>query len=237
MADTARDIITESLLDLGVLAEGETPTAIQAAGALKKLNAMLDTWGLDGLMVYGQTRNSLPLVSGKTSYTIGTGGDLNIPRPNNITYVTAYDTTQPASNRVEYGIEILNNKDWAEVPYKSLPGSFPVYGVFPDWQYPFINLFVTPVPNSSQYALYIYTPGILGNLTIDQVIVFPAGYRDAIVSNLSIRLAPSYQAQVAEATALLAKQSMRLLANKNLQINDLKLPYNLYYDIRTDTYR
>ena len=238
MTDTARDIITEALLDLGVLAEGETPTSIQANGALKKLNALLDSWSLDNLMIYGTTANQMPLIANKTFYTIGTGGDLNIPRPNNIISASVYDNTQSIENRIEYTIPIYNDLEWAELNQKGLQGAFPAYAVYFNFEYPFIKAFVSPVPDNSQYTMIIYTSGILSNIDLDTVLSLPSGYRRALVSSLSIELSPSYGVEVSPATVAIAESSLKLIMNKNLRVNELISPFGgNVYDWRTDRYR
>lgn len=237
MTDTTRDIITESLLDLGVLAEGETPTDIQASGALKKLNALLDSWSLDNLMVYGMKTSTLPMVANKQTYTIGTGGDLNINRPNNFISCTVVDTSLPIASRIEYGIPIYNDSEWADVQFKGLSASFPAYGINFNYEYPLIKANVWPVPNSSQYSINFYSSGILSNLAINDTLSLPSGYRRAIVSNLSMELAPSYGVQISAEIARIATASLSLLKDKNLQINELKSGMGTRYNIYTDTYR
>jgi hypothetical protein len=238
MTDTARDIISEALLDLGVLAEGEQPTAIQAAGALKKLNGMLELWSLDNLLIYGMTRNQLSLVGGQGTYTIGTGGNLNIPRPNQILSAYVYDTTLPLTQRADYPLRIYNNQEWADQTFKDWQANFPIFGIYFDDKYPLITAYVNQVPTSSQYAIAIYTSDILSNLTIDQVLSFPAGYRTLIVSNLAIELSGSYQVEVPQSVQLAATKSMRLIGNKNVQINELRTPYDsFYYDMNSNQFR
>src|SRR3990172_1040655 len=46
---TNTEIITDSLRLLGVLAEGATPTAEQAADCLRMLNQLLATWEIDNI--------------------------------------------------------------------------------------------------------------------------------------------------------------------------------------------
>ena len=236
MPDTARDIITESLLDLGILAEGETPTAIQANGALKKLNAMLDSWSLDNLLIYGMTTSTLPMVANKQVYTIGVGGDLNIPRPNNIISCSIIDTSLPLANRVEYNIPMYSNQEWAEVYLKGLTAAFPAFAVYFDYDFPFIQANMWPVPDSSQYSLIVYQSGILSNFNLDDNVSLPSGYRRALVSNLSIELSPSYGAEVSQVTAKIAMSSLKLLMSKNLQVNELK-SNDMRYNIYTDSYK
>ena len=238
MADTARDIITEALVDLTVLDAGEPLAAIDAAFGLKKLNGMLDLMGLDNQLVYGMTRNILPTTVNKTVYTIGTGGDLDIPRPNEILSAYVYDTTQPATNRADYPLQIYNDQEWASQTFKTWTGYFPAFGIYFDYQYPFINAYLNPTPTTTQYAIAIYTKGMLGNLALDQEMAFPPGYRTLIVSHLAIELSGSYTVEVPASVQLAATKSQNLISSKNLQINELNTyGAGWYYDIRSNRYR
>ena len=73
MADTALTLITDTLLDMGVLANQAQPTAFQTQQALRKLNNLLESWSIEGLLVFGVTGNVLPLVAGKQVYSLGPG--------------------------------------------------------------------------------------------------------------------------------------------------------------------
>lgn len=48
---TNTEIITDALRLLKVLAEGETPSAEQASDALRRMNQMLATWEVDGVVL------------------------------------------------------------------------------------------------------------------------------------------------------------------------------------------
>lgn len=236
MADTVRDIITEALIDLGVLAEDETPSAIQAAGALKKFNGMLELMGLDAQLIYGMDRNVLPLVANQSFYTIGTGGNLNIPRPNEINYVTIIDTSLPSAQQAEYPVFMYNDQQWAEEQVKGITAQWPAYGIYFDWQYPFIKAYTNPIANTSQYAMVIYTKGMFAQMTLDQVLAYPQGYRTYLVSELAIILSGSYQVEVPASVVRDNEKSQSLISVKNLQINELKTRgySGGYYNIKTN---
>jgi len=238
MADTARDIITEALIDLTVLDAGEPLAAVDAAFGLKKLNGMLDLMGLDNQLVYGMTRNILTTTVDKTVYTIGTGGDLDIPRPNEILSAYYFDTTTDLANRADYPLQIYNDQEWASQTFKTWTGTFPAFGIYFDYQFPFINAYLNPTPLSNQYSIALYTKGMLGNLALDDIMMFPPGYRTLIVSNLAIELSGSYQVAVPASVQLAATKSQNLISSKNLQVNEL-LTYGsgYYYDMRSNRWR
>lgn len=81
MSTSAYDIITASFADCGTTAIGENLEAAMAQDGLNKLNRMVSGW----LTQYGTVRaiNRLvfPLVANQQTYTIGLGGDFNVPRP------------------------------------------------------------------------------------------------------------------------------------------------------------
>ena len=52
---TARDYITSSLKEIGVLGEQETPTAAQSADGLEALNDLIDQWAAIRLQIYSIT--------------------------------------------------------------------------------------------------------------------------------------------------------------------------------------
>lgn len=239
MADTALTIITDALLDIGVLSDEATPTASEAAGALRKLNNMIDAWNIENLMVYGSTQHILPLVADKGIYTIGVGGDLNIARPNNITSAYVRDTSQPASNQLDWPLTIYNNQDWADVAFKGLTSSWPNWGVWFDQTFPLIKAYLNPIPNSSQYSLVFWDSGILGNLLLNDLITLAPGYKRALTANLCIELAPSYGVQVSETIARVAMESKADIKIKNFQLNTLSVDPLLAggsFNIRTGWY-
>ena len=61
---TLRDDFTAALMELGVLAEGEVPTAAQAADALRAVNRMLGQWQAESLVFYINQRTTFPIVPG-----------------------------------------------------------------------------------------------------------------------------------------------------------------------------
>lgn len=240
MADTALTLITDALLDLGVLADEETPSASQAQGGLRKLNNLLDSWNIENLMVYGAQSYTIPLVSGQASYTIGTGGNLNIPRPTSIQSAYVRDLTLPVAQRLDYPLYMYTNQEWSDVAFKGQTASWPNWGVWFDDSYPLINAYVNPVPNTSQYGLVIWIAGDLANLDLNDVISLAPGYKRAIVANLAIEMAPSYQVEPSAAIVEIARQSKSLIKSKNFQLNELQIDPRLtgaVFDYRTGYYK
>src|SRR5882672_10811936 len=85
MSVTALDIITATFQNLNVFQQGATVPAPQANDGFKRLNRMISMWATQSTTVPFIERDEFTLVSGKggpsNPYTIGIGGDFNIPRP------------------------------------------------------------------------------------------------------------------------------------------------------------
>lgn len=240
MVETALDLITGALLDLGVLAEGETPTAAQAVSALRKLNNMVDAWNIESLMIFGTTENIFPLVSNDGIYTLGTGGNFNIPRPTKILNCYVQDASLPASQKYDFPLYIYNNKEYADVRLKGLTTNLP-QGIYFDWDFPLINVFLYPVPSTAQYSLIIWTFGLINNFSLTTQVSLPPGYKRALESNLTIELAPSYEREPSQVTVSIAQSSKADLKTNNFELSALQIPDQLtsraYFNwISGDTY-
>ena len=68
---TTDEIITEALELLGVLGEGEDPTADQIKSSQRTLNMMAKTWQAEGLNLFAVERSTLSIVDGQESYDLG----------------------------------------------------------------------------------------------------------------------------------------------------------------------
>jgi len=71
---TALDIITDALRRIGVLAEGEVPSAAQAADALSDLNGLIDQHAAERLMIYTTTRTPFDITANEPEYQFGLTG-------------------------------------------------------------------------------------------------------------------------------------------------------------------
>ena len=74
---TTNDIITEALELLGVLGEGETPTADQLSSSQRTLNMMTKTWQAEGLNLFAVQRNYLFLTKGQAEYNLSASSSSN----------------------------------------------------------------------------------------------------------------------------------------------------------------
>lgn len=236
MAYTTLNLITDVLLDMGVIADQETPTASQSVGALTKLNDLIESWNLDPQKLYGAIQHILPFVANKATYTIGLGGDLNIDRPNSICAAYIRNTSAAASQQQDIPVTMLTDQQWADIPVKGMTGTFP-YAVWFNMTYPQITAYVTPIPTGSNYSLVFWDGLDNATLALNTVLNLPAGYKRALKYGLFLELAAGYQIQVPDSIAILAVSSKLSIDRQNLAINTLQTSSNARYNILTNTTR
>ena len=81
MSVTALTLCTDAMMDLGIIGQGETPSAADIQLVLRRLNSMVNSWAIQSLTVPAVQRQVFPLIANKQTYTIGPGGDFDLPRP------------------------------------------------------------------------------------------------------------------------------------------------------------
>ena len=78
---TGQTLLTTCFQDIGAYAAGETLTASDAQDGLRRLNNLISGWRTQYGTVTAIERWVFPLTANQQTYTIGNGGDFNVPRP------------------------------------------------------------------------------------------------------------------------------------------------------------
>lgn len=81
MPTSALTILTAAFQDIGAIQQGETLDAATGADGLRRLNNMVSGWRTQYGTVTAIERQIFPLTENQQTYTIGVGGDFNVPRP------------------------------------------------------------------------------------------------------------------------------------------------------------
>lgn len=221
---TANDLIASSLRLIGVLASGETPSASEANDGLTILNQMLDAWNTERLAIFTVQRQVVVPAVLKQAYTVGSGGDFNIPRPSRIERVGVISLTN-AAQPLELPLEMLTDVGWEAIPVKNISSSLPLK-VWNDLGFPLMTLSFWPIPNVQvNFALYTWTALTeFPDLVTDET--FPPGYLKALRYNLAVDLAPEFGCP--DVPAVVAAQA----AASKAAIKALNIPL---LDLRCDT--
>ena len=187
---TAREIITPAMRHLGVVAQGEVPTAEEAQDALSMLNNLLDLWSLENMLIVADTITTVTLLAGKQTYTIGEGAEIDVVWPIQIEQAQLrIITTLP---NLELPLRILNETEYGLTRIKDLRSTYP-QAIFQHTTYPTGTLFLWPVPDE-QNEMVLWHKGLVAAFTSLSTpdVSLPRGYRLALEYNLAEHLAPQY---------------------------------------------
>jgi len=209
---TANDVITRALRLLGVNDPTEAPTAEDGALGLSVLNEWIDALGVERQSVYVLTRTAHTLTASTASYSIGTGGAINIVRPVWIDHAGLILDTS-AATPTEIPIRVLQDDERSTIVQKTLTSSL-TKAIWYDhaWSAGLGLIYVYPIPTVGTTQLVLYTPTALTEFADQSTdYTFPPAYRRAIVWNLANELAPYYPA--ASPDARLGRVAAETLAN------------------------
>ncbi|HEY6022163.1 MAG TPA: hypothetical protein VIY48_20545 [Candidatus Paceibacterota bacterium] len=218
---TALEVIKSGLRLLNVIQSGEDPQAEEANDSLVILNQMLDTWNGDGLTIFTTQITDFLLTSLKQTYTLGEGGDFNMPRPAELDRCSILILSNP-QQPIEYNLPIYTTQDWqSRVPVKTVQGNLPVL-CYDDGAFPLRN--ITFWPNASdniKWRLYSWQPLTqFGDL--NGIAAFPPGYLEAIKYNLAVRLAPEFSTSVSAEVLALATSTLGQIKASNADDTQLR---------------
>lgn len=198
MATTARKIIARALTKIGVLSEGETPTASQAADALDDLNDLLASWSTSPLLIPAVTQEDFS-VSSATEYTNPAMRFLN-------------STVRDGST--DYPVAALSREDWLAIPDKLSTGRPEAFWV--DSGDP-AAVWLWPVPDKT-YQMSLQREDALQEFpTLDDEFALPNEYRRAFVYNLAVELAPDYGRTVPVEVAARAQEALERIQKYNAE--------------------
>jgi hypothetical protein len=188
MLITAQQVIDQALSLIGVKSTGSVITAEEYQDCLLTMNLMVDRWNLSDLLVYSTNPHTFAFVPNQQTYTLGTGGDFDMPRPSRIDRVSIQI---PGSNN--YNVELPIDADfdlesWQNLVVKQTPSQFPLC-MWNNTGYPFMELNFWPIPQGP-CSVVLYTWDLMPQIVnlVDQI-ELPTGYSDAIIYNLAVRLA------------------------------------------------
>ena len=212
---TASSIILRGLQLLGDKTVGDTLTTTEQTTYLAVLNSMLDSWRLDKLLVYRILENSFTLVIGSRSYTIGSGGNFNIERPDRLEdscFIMLQNAQYPVRVVDETTLTAQQTQGQAQMPRM----------VYLDPAAPLANIFFDYTPDQA-YEFHLKTWSSLQQFTaISDVLTLPSGYQRALESNFAMEVAPGFVSASPE-LAKIAKESKTKIMQQNTRTTYLTL--------------
>ena len=220
---SAGDIINGSLRLLGVLAEGETPSAATSQDALTALNQMIDSWNTERLAVFSTQDQIFTWPPGVISRTLGPSGTFSGIRP-----IALDDSTffrDPASG-ISYGIKIINQQQYNGIAVKTVTSSFPQV-MWVNMTYPDIEMYVYPVPLRTIEFHFVSIEELTQPVNLATTLAFPPGYLRCFRYNLACEMAPEFGVEPTPQVQRIAMTSKRNLKRVNNPGDVMALPYSI----------
>lgn len=232
---TALDLIKSSLRLVGVLASGEEPSSEESADALLILNDLIDSLSTERLTVFEISRDSHTLTASTNPHTIGSsGGNITAARPIRIEEAGIIE----AGQTVEYPLEIVGPRQWAEVADKSIASEIPSK-LWYEPEFPLGKIHLYPVPSAAQ-TLVLYTWKALSSLAaLATELSLPPGYARMLRYNLAVDLAPEYGRTVKPEVSAIARESKVAIQIVNVTPEEMRCDPGVTsrgsgYDVRAD---
>lgn len=227
------------LRNSGVYGTGQNMTAVDGENMREICNMLIQQWQVRRWLVYHLVETTVTC-DGSEFYTIGTGGDFNIPRPDQIDFAFARQVTQAAPNQPDFPLRIIHSyEEYSQITLKGLNAG-PSWSVFYDSGYPLGKLYPWPLMND-QYELHIGTKARLdqagaGSESID----LPPEYHYALYYSLQAEARSAYRLKPDPYILGKAKAALGTLRAANTQIGVLRLPQAVVgrgaYNIANDSW-
>jgi hypothetical protein len=222
MATTAGDQINRALRLLGILAEGETPSAATSQDALLAMNQMIDSWNTERLSVFATQDQVFSWPAGEVRRTLGPTGDFVGNRP-----VLFDDSTYyRAPSGVSYGIKFINQDQYNGIAVKTATSTFPQV-IFVNETFPDVEMFVYPKPTQTLEWHFVSVEELTQPANLATQLHFPPGYMRAFTYNLAMEFAPEFGVEPSPQVQRIAMTSKRNLKRINNPNDIMSLPYGV----------
>ena len=211
MATTAADQINGALRLIGMLAEGEVPSAATSQDALLALNQMIDSWSTERLAVFSTIDQIFNWPPSTRVRTLGPTGDFVGERPIKLDDATYF---RDASTNVSYGIKLINNEQYNNIAVKTVTSTYPQL-MWVNMTYPDVEIYIYPVPTKVLEFHFVSVRPLTQPAALDTNLAFPPGYLRAFRFNLACELAAEFGVEPSPQVQRIAMASKRDLKRIN----------------------
>ena len=223
MATTASDQINGALRLIGMLAEGETPSAATAQDALTALNQMIDSWNTERLSVFSTQDQVFNWPPNEITRSLGPTGDFVGNRP-----VLLDDSTyfRDPSSGISFGIKFINQQQYDGIAVKTVTSSYPQV-IWVNMEYPNVTMSVYPKPTKVLEWHFVSVEELTQPATLATNLTFPPGYLRAFKYNLACEIAAEFGVEPPPTVQRIAMTSKRNLKRINNPDDIMSLPYSI----------
>jgi hypothetical protein len=218
---TAGDQINRSLRLLGILAEGETPSAAMSQDALIALNQMIDSWSTERLAVFCTQDQVFTWPAGEYIRTLGPSGNFIGLRPVMLDDATYF--RDPGTN-VSFGIKFINQQQYNGIAVKTVTSTYPQV-CFVNMGFPDITMSIYPRPTRDLEWHFVSVQELNQPATLATELHFPPGYMRAFTYNLAMEFAPEFGVEPSPQVSRISMTSKRNLKRINNPDDVMSMPY------------
>jgi len=223
MATTAGDQINAALRLIGMLAEGETPSADTSNDALSALDQMIDSWNTERLTVFSTQDQVFTWTANQIHRTLGPTGNFVGNRPILLDDATYF---KDPTNGISFGIKIINQQQYDGIAVKTVTSTYPQV-MWINMDYPNIDMYVYPVPIKALEWHFISVTELTQPTTLATSLTFPPGYLRCFKYNLACEIATEFGVEPPANVARIAMTSKRNLKRINNPDDIMSLPYSI----------
>ena len=218
---TAGEQINRALRLLGVLAEGETPSASVSQDCLMALNQMIESWNTERLSVFSTQDQVYLWPTSTITRSLGPTGDFVGNRPILIDDATYF--RDPSTN-VSFGIKLINQQQYDGIAVKTVTSTYPQV-MWVNMTYPNIEMTIYPMPTRLLEWHFVSVEELTQPANLSTQILFPPGYLRAFAYNLAMEIAPEYGVEPSAQVKRIAMTSKRNLKRINNPDDVMSMPY------------
>jgi hypothetical protein len=223
MTTSAGDQINGAMRLIGMLAEGETPSAAASQDALSAMNQMIDSWNTERLSVFSTQDQVFTWPASILSRTLGPTGNFVGNRPILVDDATYF---RDAATNVSYGIKIINQQQYNGIAVKTVTSTYPQV-LWVNMTYPDIEMYVYPVPLRPLEWHFVSVQELTEPATLATTLSFPPGYLRAFRFNLACEIAAEFGVEPSPQVSRIAMTSKRNIKRINNPDDVMAMPYGI----------
>lgn len=228
---TVAQLFSLAMKRVNILQAGEDPTADDLADALLYANNWIDSLAIEKLTIPFVLRTTWTILSGQASYTVGTGGNINVAKPVFVDHVNYIDAS--LSPAVERKLDFLTDDAYAAIPIKTLTNPLPTFYYWnPTYAAGLGTLHFWLVPTSSVLTGVLYAPSAVAQfVNTTDTIVLPPGYQFFMQENLAVQFGSTFRENLPIDPELKqsAKESKAAIKRANTRLIEMSIDPALTY--------
>jgi hypothetical protein len=237
--DNVQQLLTNSLVDAGVVGIDEAIEQPVLNRAFTQANWLLAQWARHRRLVY-RIQDYGFVCTGAQTYSVGAGQTVNInPRPDRMEYAFLRFLNSQTNNGLPVDIPlelITSHEDYSRIAVKTV-GTL-AWRIFYDPVWPVGLLFPWPVPQATIYEIHVGFKVVLPRFqSLQSKILFPPEYEAALNYSLAKILRVTSQMPPDPMLNSLARNALNAIALANTAMPTLSMPKPLRIRQRSYDYR